>query len=249
MANPRPLIAINLLVVLALTSYLLSVQLIEPAVTYTVSSGAMPVTAYLLYRFGIPEGEPMRNRMEALGNILLFCGLLYLAVITIIGLTGFVRGDRQVAFAGILLAITDGVFFTLVLVFSKRLGNVGVGPGAVLGLRLPLYVLLAAVCVSLGVDHKESLPPSQIALFAFIGFLLTVPPLYTLQKAVSMISTLTVSTLTALGPFVIFALQMIEGRVDYAPATLLGLCIYFAGSLLAAIGAVRAATTSTEAPR
>ena len=73
-----------------------------------------------------------------------------------------------------------------------------------------------------------------------IGLLLTVPPLYTLQKAISMISTLTVSALTALGPFVIFALQMIEGRVDYAPATLVGLAIYFAGALLSAMGAVSA---------
>ena len=54
-----------------------------------------------------------------------------------------------------------------------------------------------------------------------------------------MISTLTVSALTALGPFVIFALQMIEGRVDYSTATLIGLAVYCAGSLLSATGAVR----------
>ena len=83
--------------------------------------------------------------------------------------------------------------------------------------------------------------PSEIAFFVLIGLLLTVPPLYTLQKAIAMISTLTVSALTALGPFAIFALQMIEGRVAYSTATLAGLAIYFAGSLLSAAGAVRAA--------
>ena len=60
-----------------------------------------------------------------------------------------------------------------------------------------------------------------------------------------MISTLTVSALTALDPFVIFALQALEGRVDYSTATLLGLSIYLVGALLSAGGAVRAAAQSS----
>jgi hypothetical protein len=43
-----------------------------------------------------------------------------------------------------------------------------------------------------------------------------------------------------LGPFVIFGLQVIEGRVDYSAATLIGLAVYFAGAVLAASGAVKA---------
>ncbi|MEM7225625.1 MAG: hypothetical protein AAF495_21785 [Pseudomonadota bacterium] len=243
--NPKPLIGVNLAAAFAFGAYLTSVQLIEPAVTYTISAGAMPITTYVLYRCGLREGEPMRNTMEGLGNALLFCGIVFLAVITVLGQSGFVRGGWEVGVAGVLLAIMDGVFFTFVLVFSQRLDRVGVGAGAVLGLRLPLYIAVAGTFVLFEVDNKAPLGASEIALYVLIGLLLLIPPLYTLQKAISMISTLTISALTALGPFVIFGLQMFEGRVDYAPATLVGLSIYFAGALLAASGAVKAATQNS----
>ena len=246
-ASPRPLIAANLAATLAWASYLMSVQLIEPAAAYTIAAGAMPITAYLAYRFGLPEGDPMRNRMEALGNLVVFGGIVYLSAVTIIGWSGFVRGGAGVAAAGVLLAIADGVLFTLVIIYCQRMDKGGVGPGAVFGLRQMLYIVAAGGLVTLGVDSKGALAPSEIALIVLVGLILTVPPLYALQRAVALISTLTISALTALGPFVIFGLQMMEGRVDYAPATLAGLMFYFAGALLAALGAVRA-TASSAAP-
>ena len=93
-----------------------------------------------------------------------------------------------------------------------------------------------------GVDAREPVALPDVAFFVLLGLLLTVPPLYALQKAVSLVSTLTISSLTALGPFVIFALQIMEGRVDYSQATLVGLAIYSIASLLSAVGAVRGAT-------
>ena len=240
LANPASLVGANIAVTLAVGAYLLSVQLIEPAVTYTISGGVMPITAYLAYRFGVREGEPMRNRTEALGNVLLLAGVVYLAVVTIFGWSGFVRGDTGVASVGVLLAVTDGALFTWVLIFCQRLDRAGVGPGAVFGLRFPLYVIFAGSFAALGFDQKETIPVSQIAIMVVFGLALTIPPLYALQKAVSQLSTLTISALTALGPFVIFGLQMIEGRVDYSLATLIGLTVYFVGALLAAFGAVDA---------
>ncbi|MEM7170459.1 MAG: hypothetical protein AAF530_09820 [Pseudomonadota bacterium] len=243
--NPRPVIAVNLCVVFALGAYLLSVQLVEPAITYAISSAAMPVTTYVLFRLGVQEGEGMRNRTEGAGTFLLFISILYLGYITISGQSGFVRGGgTAAAVGGVGLAIIDGVLFTWVLVISQRLNKVGIGPGAVLGLRLPLYVLVASALTIAGVDAREPLPLSDIAFFVLVGLLLTVPPLYALQKAISMVSTLTISSLTALGPFVIFALQMVEGRVAYSDTTLVGLAIYSLASMLSAIGAVRAATQS-----
>lgn len=136
-------------------TYLTSVQLIEPAVAYTIGAGVMPLTAYLAYRARLPEGEPLRNRSEALGNLILLAGVGYLVAVTLMGWSGFVRGGTLAAAGGVFFAVADGV-------------------------------------------------------------------------------------LTAIGPFVIFGLQMVEGRVDYSTPTLVGLFIYFAGALLAALGAVRA---------
>lgn len=246
LANPRILIGVNVLATLAWAAYLTSVQLIEPAVAYTIGSGAMPITAYLAYRFGMPEGDPMRNRTEGLGNLILLGGMIFLIVITISGGSGFVRGGSWVGLAGVLFAIADGILFTLMLIYCQRLDRVGVGAGAVFGLRFPLYVIVAGGLAAAGVDHKVSIPASETLFIVLIGLALVIPPLYALQRAVALVSTLTIGALTALGPFVIFALQLVEGRVEYSNATLVGLFIYFVGAMLAALGAVRA-TMKTEA--
>lgn len=247
LGRPGLLVAVNLAAMFAWAAYLMSVQLIEPAIAYTIGVGIMPITAYVAHRFGVREGDPMRNRTEALGNALIFLAIAYLAVVTIFGQSGFVRGGPAIAAAGIALALTDGILFTWMLIFSSRLDRAGVGPAALLGLRQILYIAAAGSLAALGVDAKSALPWTEVALYAGVGLLLTVPPLYALQKAISLISTLTISALTALGPFIIFGLQVIEGRVTYSDATLFGLVFYFAGALLAASGALRASTRTASA--
>ena len=246
-ASPSLLVAVNLTAMFAWAAYLMSVQLIEPAIAYTIGVGIMPITAYVAYRFGVREGDPMRNRSEALGNTLIFFAIIYLSAITIYGQSGFVRGGPLIAAAGIALALTDGILFTWMLIFSSRLNRAGVGPAALLGLRQMLYIAAAGSLAALGVDSKIALPWSEVALYAGIGLILTVPPLYALQKAISLISTLTISAITALGPFIIFGLQVIEGRVTYSDATLLGLAVYFTGALLSFSGALRASSQPASA--
>lgn len=162
------------------------------------------------------------------------------------GWSGFVLGDSSIAVLGILLAVIDGVFFTLILVYSQRLNRNGVGPSAVLGIRLPLYVVVTGGLYFLGMGYQPEaeLTSGEIVFYVAVGFLLLIPPLYFFQKAVSMLSALTISALTALGPFVIFLLQLVEGRVEYSTMTLAGLAIYIPGAILSAYGAVKATTSS-----
>ncbi|NNE22459.1 MAG: hypothetical protein HKN11_07585 [Rhizobiales bacterium] len=240
LVQPATLIIINVLACIAVAAFLMSVQLIEPAVSYTIGAGTMPLTAYVAYRLGVNEGEAMRNRTEALGNVLLFASIAFLTLATVAGWTGFVRGGPAVAVAGVLCAIADGVAFTVLLIYCQRLSKAGVGAGAVFGLRFPLYVLMVGGIALIGIDQRAPLDFSETAFIIAIGLALTVPPLYALQKAVASISTMTISVISALGPFVIFVLQIIEGRVDYSQATLAGLALYFTAALLAAFAAVRA---------
>ena len=239
---PKQLLVINLGAIITFTAYLMSVQMLEPAITYTISAGTMPITAYILFKLGVREGEAMRNYSEAIGNVLIFCSIIFLSVITAAGLSGFIRGDRFDAVLGILLAIVDGVFFTGILVYSQRMSKAGLGAVAVLGLRLPLYVLVTGAIAYAGYGYSpgQLVSPERLMLYVIIGFLLTIPPLYFLQKAVTLLPTLTISALTALGPFVIFSLQLIEGRIEYSFATMTGLAIYVVGALLSAFGAVKA---------
>ena len=244
LADPGALLAINLAAVVTFLAFLLSVQLIEPVITYTISAGVMPITTYCLYRLGWQEGDPFRNYGELAGTILILASIVFLAVITFFGLSGFVRGDEMAGLAGIVLAVFDGVFFTFILVYSKRMNDNGAGPNAVLGFRILLYILVAGGLTYAGFDAREPLGTQEIAFYVGAGFLLIVPPLYVLQKAISLVSTLTISALTTLGPIFIFALQLVEGRVEFSFYTLVGLGIYFAGALLAALSPARAQTES-----
>ena len=244
LAQPRNLIAVNLGALVTFTCFLISVQLIEPAITYTVSAGSMPLAAFALRWFGMSEAQAMRNRTETLGLILLTAAITFLAVATITGYTGFARGGMLATFIGILFAVMDGVFFTLILIYSHRLNAAGVGPAAVLGLRMPFFVI-ATGAFSTTVTHTMAL--SETILYGIAGFALTIPPLYLLQKAVPLISTLALSVVFAFGPFAVFALQMIEGRVNFATATLIGLSIYSCGALFSAIGAISASRREKRA--
>ena len=196
---PGPLIGANLMAAASWCAYLLAVQLIEPAVAYTISAGVMPLSAYAAHRLGLPEGEAMRNRTEGLGNLVLAGAIVYLSVITIAGWSGFVRGGIEVAIVGTLLTITEGILFTVMLIYCQRMDRSGVGPAAVFALRFPLYILVAGGLAVAGFDQKEELSSLELVTIIAIGIALTVPPLYALQRAVALISTLTIGALTALG--------------------------------------------------
>lgn len=245
--QPVLLLKINLTATLAWIAFLGSVQLIEPAVAYTIGAGVMPMTTYIAYRCGVPEGEDLRNRREHYGNLILLAALVFLVLATLAGYTGFVRTSAgswhsYQALLGVTLAVADGALFTWLLIYCQRLDRKGVPAGTVFGLRFPLYVVVAGLFAGAGVGVQSTLTSVEIVTTVALGILLIVPPLYALQRAVALISTLTLSTLTALGPFVIFILQMVEGRVDHSSVTLAGLALYFTGAMLATWGAVNATT-------
>jgi hypothetical protein len=122
--------------------------------------------------------------------------------VRIAGWSGFVRGGIEVAVAGVGLSVFEGVLFTWMLIYWQRMDRSGVGPTAVFGLRFPLYIAVAGSLAAAGFNQKAELSSFEIATVVAIGIALTVPPLYALQRAVALISTLTIGALTALGPFI-----------------------------------------------
>ena len=79
----------------------------------------------------------------------------------------------------------------------------------------------------------------ETATAILTGFAIMAFPLYAMQKAVSGVGVLLLNTITALGPLVVFCLQMMEGRVAFSGITLSGLLIYSLGTLLAVSSLVR----------
>ncbi|MEM9441583.1 MAG: hypothetical protein AAGA73_14140, partial [Pseudomonadota bacterium] len=163
-----------------------------------------------------------------------------LAATTVAGLSGFVRGGALTALVGVVLSALSGVFTALVIVFSVRLNERGVSPIAQFGLRFVLYTMLALAAFLLGVDEKDNeVSNPDLALIVSIGLLVIALPLYLVQKAVPLIPAPTIAAMTTLGPAMVFVMQLVEGRVIYATATLVGLTIYMAGALIAALEAMR----------
>ncbi len=240
LAQPALLLAINVTATLSWVMFLMAVQIIEPAIAYTLGAAAMPLAAWAFARLGAAERAGPRNRVETSGFFLIFSGAFFLSIVTIAGWSGFVRGGPASALLGAALALGEGALFTWLLVLCQRLDRKGVSANVVFGLRFPLYVVAAGILGAMGFDQKASISAGETAIIVAIGLLLIIPPLYALQRAIALISTLTISVLTALGPFMIFTMQLVEGRVEHSTATLIGLGIFFTGSLAAAFGAVRA---------
>lgn len=236
---PSSLLALNVSTALVWVAYFLALQVIEPVVVFTIFSGLIPVAIVVAAVLGVPEASPLRNWVEGVGLLIVVVGMGYLAAVTLLGSSGFVRGDWTVAFAGLLLTCVAAVSLAAMMIYSQRLDRLGVAPVAQYGLRFPLYVIVALVAAWFGVDGKGSVDHGGLMFVIVIGFVIMAFPVFAMQKAISLMSTLALAGITALGPLWVFLFQIIEGRVDYAPATMAGLVIYFVGAALAAYGGAR----------
>lgn len=238
-SNRGSLFGLNLSTTCVWIAYFFALQVIEPAVVFTIFSGLIPVAILVAAAFGIPEACPLRNRIEAVGLLIVVIGICYLASVTLLGQSGFVRGGRAVAVAGLLLTCVSATSLAAMMIYSQRLDRIGVAPLAQYGLRFPLYVMIGLTAVWLGLDGKGPVDHGEFVIVVLIGFVIMAFPVFAMQKAISLMSALSLAVITALGPLFVFLFQIIEGRVTYSPATMTGLLIYFAGAGLAAYGGTR----------
>jgi drug/metabolite transporter (DMT)-like permease len=247
-SNKACLIGLNLSTALVWVAYFYALQMIEPAVVFTIFSGLIPVTILIAAACDIPEAPALKNRPEGLGIMIVIIGMCYLGAITLLGQSGFVRGGRTDAVIGLLLSCISGSSLAVMMLYSQRLDRLGVRPVAQVGLRFPVYILVATGAVWTGLDAKGAIDPTAFAVVVLIGLVIMAFPVFAMQKAISLMSTLTLAAITALGPMFVFAFQILEGRVAYAPATMTGLAIYIGGAVLAAYGGTRQWSPKAERP-
>lgn len=247
-SNKTSLLALNLSTTLVWVAYFYALQVIEPAVAFTIFSGLIPITIFVASACGVPEASLLRNRIEGLGIAIVLLAICYLCVITLMGQSGFVRGGWIAALTGLGLTLVSGVSLAVMMIYSQRLDRLGVEPTAQYGLRFPVYVIVSSCAVWVGLDAKGPIDRSSLALVSFFGLLIIAFPVFAMQKAISLMPTLTLAAVTALGPLFVFALQLFEGRVAYAPATMTGLAIYFVGAVLSAYGGTLKRQTKVAHP-
>ncbi len=231
--------ALNIFAAITWCTYFLAIQLIEPAIVFTIFSGMVPLGTVIAGWFALPEAGVTRQKLHVTGNALLFLALLFLGGVTVFGYSGFVRGSWLAGFAGVVLSAASGLCTAFVILMSARLNGKGVGPLAQFGLRFILYTFLALAAYAIGLDDKGiEMPAFDLAAVVLIGLGVIAFPLYLVQKAIPLLHPSTIAAMTALGPVVVFSMQLLERRVDYSAATLTGLIIYMAGALLAVYGSV-----------
>ena len=99
-ANRASLFGLNLSTAFVWVASFFALQMIEPAVVFTIFSGLIPVAILVAALMGVPEASPLRNRIEGAGLLIVVIGLGYLAAITLLGQSGFVRIAGRLALRG-----------------------------------------------------------------------------------------------------------------------------------------------------
>lgn len=221
----RDIALVNVLTAAAWIAYFLAIQLIEPAIAFTLFSGALPLTVVIAAALGMAYAEPIGSRGEGISYALLTGSLAFLVLVTVLDLSGFVRGSAAIGLIGALLALFSGAAISLAVIVCRRMNAVGLGPTAQFGVRFVLYTAIATVLALAGVDAKGEVPLQELAWVFVVGLIIIAIPIYAFQRAVPLISAQAIAVTTALGPLIVFGLQMIEERVVFAPATLVGLII------------------------
>ncbi|MEO9876259.1 MAG: hypothetical protein ABJF69_15645, partial [Anderseniella sp.] len=104
----RIVVALNLFAALTWTTYFIAVQLIEPAVVFTIFSGMVPLGTVVAEWLGLSEAWSAKRRFVRIGNALVLFSIVSLAATTVLGFSGFVRGDWLAALLGVGLSAFSG---------------------------------------------------------------------------------------------------------------------------------------------
>jgi len=115
---------------------------------------------------------------------------------------------------GIALATFAGFSISVSTVLCRRLNDAGVDPTALVALRfLGAVALAAALTGPAGQSIRTLATPETATVVIGASLLLVVFPIYVNQLGIALASPLTVRVGLAVGPVLIFVLQLLEGRL------------------------------------
>ncbi|MGQ7848375.1 hypothetical protein ACUNV4_28005 [Granulosicoccus sp. 3-233] len=237
MNSGSTLLALNASVALTWCCYFLAVQLVEPAIVFTIFSGMVPLGILLTERLGLVPARSVRAPREQIAHKLIIIAMVILALVTLTGHSGFVRGGWASALAGLLLSAVSGATTGIVIQLSVRWHQQGIGPLVQFGLRFLLYTLLAIIACQLGLDAKpDAIQSLPLPLIILVGLGVIALPLFLMQHAVTLLPAHRIAAVTVLGPVMVFLMQLPDGRIGYASGTLAGLAVYMSGALIGVSG-------------
>lgn len=217
----RELLGINVTTGLAWISFFFALRTIEPLLVQILFAGVGPLTVMWVDRYVGVTSPTRLSQAERPIYLGLLVSLVLAAVIAVVGLSGAGPQPLATALRGVALATGAGVSISMSTVLCRRLNDAGVAPTALVSVRFVGAVVLA-VALALSSRHEPSTlwPRSDSAVVLGAMLLLIVFPIFVSQVGISLASPLTVRAVMALGPVLIFGLQLVEGRLSPSPYSL-----------------------------
>lgn len=238
----RELVGINLTTGMAWISFFYALRTVEPLIVQILFAGVGPLTVMWVDRcLGAPPSASLNPAERWIyGGLLVSLALA--AGIALGGLSGARLQPLGTAALGVTLAAGAGVSISISTALCRRLNDAGVAPTALVSVRF-IGAIVLATALALSARHESShlIPQSDRALVLGATVALIVFPIYVSQIGISLASPLTVRAVMALGPVLIFALQLVEGRLSPSPYSL-------AAGVLYGIFAVSAAVARRRQP-
>lgn len=232
--RPAPLVWMNATTALAWLSFFFALRAIEPALVQVLFYGIGPLSVGWVDGLVPGSIRTSLSRSERGLHLGLLASLIVAAAVVLGGLSGLGPQPAGVAAAGVALAVGGGVSISISTLLSRALNDTGLRPATVLALRFPGALLLAAVFAAASpTPLLAGVTPGVLAGVALAALLLIVLPNYVNQVGVALASPVTVRAVLALGPVLVFALQLLEGRLSPSTATL-GACMLYAVFAVAA---------------
>jgi len=215
------LFALNTTTAAAWIMFFFALKNLEPAIVSTLYTGIGPTAVLAFSALGLAMAKRTDiGRFEFVGHCGVLASLIAIAVVAVLGQSGLSGPSVETRLAAVVLAIAGGVLITVGHMIARRLGDLGVGSVALMGLRFPLTLGIAAVA-EFSLDHNLPQPNVEtLPLLAAAAFALIVIPSFFLQLGIARTSPLTVNVIRALGPAFVFAAQQFDGRLHFSGGTL-----------------------------
>ena len=247
--RPAPLVWINATTGFAWLAFFFALKTIEPALVQVLFYGIGPLSVRWVDGLVPGSARATLSPVERRLHLGLLSSLIVAAAVVLGGYSGLGPQTTSVALLGLLLALGGGISISVSTLLCRTLNDAGACPATLLPLRFPGAVVLAAGFVLADPAPLAGVTPSVLAGVALAAFLLIVLPNYVNQIGVALASPVTVRAVLAMGPALVFALQLVEGRLSSSPATLATCLLYAVLVIAATIARRRAIPAATQAPR
>ncbi len=234
--RPAPLFWINATTGFAWLSFFFALKTIEPALVQVLFYGIGPLS--VRWVDGLVPGSlrTTLGRRERMLHLGLMVSLVAATAVVLGGRSGLGAQPLPLAALGIVLALAGGVSISISTLLCRALNDTGQRPATLLAMRFPGAIVLAgAFALRSPATLLAGLAPDVIGGVALAAFLLIVLPNYINQIGVALASPVTVRAVLAVGPVLVFALQLGDGRLSSSPWTLAVALLYATFAVSAAL--------------